>query len=54
VKTVKPSLHCFGHVHASAGTLLRDGVRYLNASMVNSRYQIARSPLVYDLDPRRS
>jgi len=51
VKAVKPALHCFGHVHASAGTLLRDGVRYINASMVNSQYRIARSPLVYDLTP---
>ena len=51
VETVRPSLHCFGHVHASAGTHLRSGVLYMNASMVNSQYQIANSPLVYDLDP---
>lgn len=51
VKTVRPAVHCFGHVHASAGTQLQDGVLYMNASMVNSRYQITHSPLVYDLDP---
>jgi Icc-related predicted phosphoesterase len=49
VEEVRPSLHCFGHVHASAGTLQRGEVFYVNASMVNSQYQIVHSPVVYDL-----
>ena len=51
VETVRPSLHCFGHVHASAGRQLRAGTLYMNASMVNSQYQIAHSPLIYDFRP---
>ncbi|PSB01111.1 metallophosphatase domain-containing protein [Merismopedia glauca] len=46
---VRPVLHCFGHIHASAGTEIVDGVTFYNASTVNRRYQIVREPLVFDL-----
>jgi Calcineurin-like phosphoesterase superfamily domain len=47
--TLRPRLHCFGHVHASAGSVEQDGTRYVNAASVNSRYQIARGPVTLDL-----
>jgi len=46
---LRPRIHCFGHVHASAGSLERDGTTYVNASMVNSQYQIARRPFEFNL-----
>ena len=45
-------LHCFGHNHASYGRVERDGVTYLNASAVNSDFDIANSPFVFDIEPR--
>jgi Icc-related predicted phosphoesterase len=54
VEIVRPAVHCFGHVHASAGRLHRDGTVYVNASMVNSQYEIAHSPVVYELRPGRA
>jgi Icc-related predicted phosphoesterase len=36
--------HCFGHVHASAGTLNLIRTTYINASMVNSQYELVRRP----------
>lgn len=49
VDRIRPALHCFGHVHASAG-IHRDGrTTFANASMVNSQYEIARSPLEFEL-----
>ena len=49
ITEVRPSIHCFGHVHASAGTHSADGIQYMNASMVSSRYRIVHTPLIYQL-----
>ena len=44
-----PRVHCFGHIHASAGTTSLNGTTYVNASMVNRRYEIARAPVELDI-----
>ena len=44
IETYQPQVHCFGHVHASSGELVMDGIRYVNAASVNSRYELARPP----------
>ena len=44
-----PRIHCFGHIHASAGTTSLKGTTFVNASMVNRRYEIARAPVEIDL-----
>lgn len=49
VLDVGPRIHCFGHVHASAGTLKLRGTTFVNASVVDSRYQIARRPYEFHL-----
>jgi len=49
VKELRPRLHCFGHNHASAGTTQLAGTVYVNASVVDRRYQIARGPFEVDL-----
>lgn len=48
---VRPRLHAFGHNHASAGTALVDGTLHVNAAMVDSQYQVARSPYLFDIQP---
>src|SRR4026208_2196534 len=40
-----PRLHCFGHIHASAGITCLNGTTYVNASMVNRRYENAHQPI---------
>jgi Icc-related predicted phosphoesterase len=49
VEQLRPQLHCFGHIHASSGIQQFNGTTFFNATSVNSRYQIVRQPLVYDL-----
>ena len=49
VAQLRPRLHCFGHVHASAGSVAIDGTTYVNASVVDSRYRIARPPREFSL-----
>ncbi|MEM0923379.1 MAG: metallophosphoesterase [Pseudomonadota bacterium] len=46
---LSPQLHCFGHVHASSGSLTRAATTFANASSVNSQLEIARKPVVIDL-----
>ncbi len=44
---VAPMLHCFGHVHASSGQMSSNGIKFINASMVNSQYELTHSPYIY-------
>lgn len=46
---LKPRIHCFGHIHASAGTLDLRGTTFVNASMVNSQYELSRRPYQFDI-----
>jgi Icc-related predicted phosphoesterase len=46
---VRPRVHCFGHIHASAGATQVGPTTYVNASMVDSRYRIAREPIELEL-----
>ena len=47
---ISPSLHCFGHVHASAGVAQKGRTTHVNASAVKGNYQIATAPFVFDRD----
>lgn len=37
-------LHCFGHIHASSGMLLRGDTHFVNASMVDRSSRIVHAP----------
>ena len=49
VKELSPALHCFGHVHRSAGHVALGGTTCVNASSVNSRFELVHQPFVFDL-----
>ena len=44
-----PRVHCFGHVHASGGSIELHDTKYINASLVNSRYELIRRPHEFDI-----
>jgi Icc-related predicted phosphoesterase len=44
LKAKAPSLHCFGHVHASSGVHVAGKTTYINAAQVNSHFKISREP----------
>jgi len=50
VDVVKPRFHLFGHTHASAGLQENGFTTFVNASLVDRRYRVARSPVRLDLD----
>jgi Icc-related predicted phosphoesterase len=47
---LRPRIHCFGHIHASSGSLDVRGTRFVNASMVDSQYRLAREPYQIDFN----
>lgn len=49
VSQISPTLHCFGHVHASAGREQIGDTTFINASSVNSQFRIARPPFEFVL-----
>ena len=46
---VNPRVHCFGHVHASSGIQKYESTTYINASSVNSQFELARRPYEVEL-----
>jgi len=38
VLEIKPKIHCFGHIHGGSGVMERDGIKFVNASVVDDLY----------------
>ncbi len=49
VLEVRPKIHCFGHVHHSAGVLEHDGITFVNAATHNENYKANDSVIVLDI-----
>jgi len=52
LQVVRPRLHAFGHNHASAGTARVGQTLYVNASVVDSQYRIARRPFAFEMQDK--
>ena len=49
VLTLQPRAHVCGHIHESYGHIKRAGVAFINASVVNERYELVNRPIVFGL-----
>jgi predicted phosphohydrolase len=49
VGRVRPRLHLFGHIHEGYGRVERDGIVFVNAAVVDERYEMVHPPVVVDL-----
>lgn len=49
VLEVRPKIHCFGHVHFSAGVLEHEGITFVNAASLNEKYQPTGDVIVLDI-----
>jgi len=49
VRTVKPCVHVFGHIHDAHGVLESEGTTFVNAAICDELYQHTWSPVVVDL-----
>ena len=45
VREVRPKVHCFGHIHGSYGKVEEGGTVFINASVVDERYQVVNRPV---------
>ncbi len=45
VKVVAPKIHAFGHIHEAYGIRELEGVKYINASVLNLQYKMTNPPV---------
>jgi Icc-related predicted phosphoesterase len=50
---VRPQLSVFGHIHEGRGVYHHDGVVFANATLVNQRYEMVYTPMLFQIDPAR-
>jgi Icc-related predicted phosphoesterase len=51
VDELKPKIHVFGHVHSGYGYKFHEGTHFINASVLNERYNYENKPITIDWDP---
>jgi predicted phosphodiesterase len=50
IKQVKPKIHVCGHIHCAYGQKNFNGVEFLNASVLNERYEYENKPIKLEFD----
>ena len=51
VAKIKPKIHVFGHIHGSYGYKFYEGTHFINASVLNERYELTNPTITVDWDP---
>lgn len=46
---IQPAFHIFGHIHEGYGRENSGKTEYINASILDERYRIANSPIIFEL-----
>ena len=49
VNEIKPSVHVCGHIHEAYGITENSGIKFINASVLNEKYELANMPIVFEL-----
>lgn len=49
VLNLQPKVHVFGHIHEAYGNIVRSGIRFVNASVLNEHYRLMNKPIVFEL-----
>jgi Icc-related predicted phosphoesterase len=49
VNTIKPKIHICGHIHEAYGVIEKTGTTFINASVLNERYQLVNKPIIFEL-----
>ena len=48
VQKVKPSFHVFGHIHEGYGRIKKDGIDFMNCSILNELYRFKNKPHFFE------
>jgi len=54
IKRVKPLVNSFGHIHEDRGVQEKEGVLFLNASLVNRQYWVANKPFLIEINENKT
>lgn len=46
---IRPKVHIFGHFHWKYGTYEQEGIRFINASIVNEDYVVENIPIIVEI-----
>lgn len=49
IEAIKPAVHVCGHIHEGYGSAKRNGTKYINASVLNEKYELVNPPVVFEL-----
>jgi Icc-related predicted phosphoesterase len=52
VEEIKPKIHVFGHIHEGFGYVFDGNTHYINAAVLNGRYEFRNKPITVDWDPK--
>ena len=52
IETIKPQVHCFGHIHEGYGQLSMAGITYINASIMDAQYEPTNKPISLEIFKR--
>lgn len=51
VEEIKPKIHIFGHIHQGYGYFFDGNTHYINAAVLDGRYNFKNKPVTFDWDP---
>ena len=51
IKQIKPKIHVCGHIHSGYGYVFDGDTHFINASVLDERYQYTQKPLTVEWDP---
>jgi Icc-related predicted phosphoesterase len=51
VEEIKPKIHVFGHIHEGYGYVFDGNTHFINAAVLNGRYEFRNKPITVDWDP---
>jgi Icc-related predicted phosphoesterase len=51
VEEIKPKIHVFGHIHEGYGYVFDGTTHFINAAVLNGRYEYRNKPVTVDWDP---
>ena len=51
VDELKPKIHIFGHIHSGYGYYFNGHTHFINASVLDERYQYTQKPITFDWNP---
>lgn len=50
IQEIKPKIHVCGHIHSGRGVVFSEGTLYVNAAVLNDRYEFRNKPITIDFD----